>query len=153
MTSATIGLIMGGIIAGPVAQYLIRRHKLRSQATEADAGPRGGTRGADHQPRPRGRARRHLHAPSSPANGSSEHVQGCPITLPDLPVVHDARRRDPQPAALRRPAASTTAPAELISGVSLALFLVMTMMALNLVEVGALRRARSLRDPRSRRRS
>ena len=33
MTVATIGLIVGGIIAGPVAQYLITRYKLRSQAT------------------------------------------------------------------------------------------------------------------------
>src|SRR5688572_1032937 len=32
MTVATIGLILGGIIAGPVAQYLINRNKLGSQA-------------------------------------------------------------------------------------------------------------------------
>ena len=31
MTMATIGLILGGIIAGPVAQYLITRYKLRSK--------------------------------------------------------------------------------------------------------------------------
>ena len=38
MTVATIGLIVGGIIAGPVAQYLISRHKLRSEA-QTEAGP------------------------------------------------------------------------------------------------------------------
>src|SRR5688572_19344738 len=32
MTSATMGLIVGGIIAGPVAQYLIKRHNLQSRA-------------------------------------------------------------------------------------------------------------------------
>src|SRR5690606_23227564 len=35
MTVATIGLIVGGIIGGPIAQYLINRHKLRSSAEEA----------------------------------------------------------------------------------------------------------------------
>jgi ESS family glutamate:Na+ symporter len=32
MTVATIGLIAGGVIAGPVAQYLLSRYRLRSQA-------------------------------------------------------------------------------------------------------------------------
>jgi glutamate:Na+ symporter, ESS family len=36
MTVATIGLILGGIIAGPVAQHLLSRYKLRS-AVAADA--------------------------------------------------------------------------------------------------------------------
>ncbi|MFX5622755.1 sodium/glutamate symporter, partial [Acinetobacter baumannii] len=36
MTVATIGLIVGGIIAGPVAQYLISRDCLRSPG-EAEA--------------------------------------------------------------------------------------------------------------------
>ncbi|HUG57536.1 MAG TPA: sodium/glutamate symporter [Candidimonas sp.] len=35
MTIATIGLILGGIIGGPIAQYLINRYKLRSSAEEA----------------------------------------------------------------------------------------------------------------------
>ena len=132
MTSATIGLIMGGIIAGPVAQYLINKHKLRSQATEA------------------GEAREEARAPISnlgfvgalggifvalvAGQWLSDHVQGLPITLPTflwcmmlgvairnlLPFVglhFDDRASD------------------LISGVSLALFLVMTMMALNLIDV------------------
>ena len=34
MTVATIGLIVGGIIAGPVAQYLISRYRLRSQGED-----------------------------------------------------------------------------------------------------------------------
>src|SRR5262245_66620618 len=41
MTAATIGLIVGGIIAGPVAQYVINRHKLRSSVDEENA--------ADHE--------------------------------------------------------------------------------------------------------
>src|SRR5688572_11076345 len=37
MTVATIGLILGGIVAGPVAQYLIGRHNLRSAAVAGAA--------------------------------------------------------------------------------------------------------------------
>ncbi|HKY02357.1 MAG TPA: sodium/glutamate symporter, partial [Burkholderiales bacterium] len=41
MTVATVGLIVGGIITGPIAQYLIHRYKLRSdadaEATEEEA--------------------------------------------------------------------------------------------------------------------
>ncbi len=39
MTVATIGLIVGGIIAGPVAQYLINRYQLRSQALRQARNP------------------------------------------------------------------------------------------------------------------
>lgn len=35
MTVATVGLIVGGIIAGPVAQFLITRYRLRSAAEQA----------------------------------------------------------------------------------------------------------------------
>jgi ESS family glutamate:Na+ symporter len=35
MTAATLGLIAGGVVGGPVAQWLIRRHGLASSATVA----------------------------------------------------------------------------------------------------------------------
>ena len=37
MTMATIGLIAGGIVAGPVAQYLIKRHELSAPAPAGEA--------------------------------------------------------------------------------------------------------------------
>jgi ESS family glutamate:Na+ symporter len=37
MTVATMGLIIGGVIAGPVAQYVINRHKLRSSTADRNA--------------------------------------------------------------------------------------------------------------------
>ncbi|MGV3741739.1 MAG: sodium/glutamate symporter, partial [Burkholderiaceae bacterium] len=37
MTVATVGLVIGGIIAGPVTQYLITRYKLRSEAAQEAA--------------------------------------------------------------------------------------------------------------------
>ena len=43
MTSATLGLVIGGIIGGPVAQWLIRRHKLSaSTPASTDGGVVGG---------------------------------------------------------------------------------------------------------------
>jgi ESS family glutamate:Na+ symporter len=38
MTSATLGLVLGGIIGGPVAERLIRRHGLTATAQGGDAG-------------------------------------------------------------------------------------------------------------------
>ncbi len=133
MTSATIGLIMGGIIAGPVAQYLISRHKLRSQATEAE------------QAREEARAAPITNLGLVGALGGiftalvagqwlSEHVQGLPITLPTFlwcMMLGVAIRNLLPFVGLRLDDRAS----ELISGVSLALFLVMTMMALNLVQV------------------
>ena len=43
MTSATIGLILGGIVAGPVAQFLIKRHGLRSTAQDTSAASSDGS--------------------------------------------------------------------------------------------------------------
>lgn len=40
MTSATLGLVLGGVVGGPVAEWLMRRHKLRgSLDPQASAGP------------------------------------------------------------------------------------------------------------------
>lgn len=41
--SATLGLIMGGIVGGPMAQRLIERHQLKSAEPVLDAHPRGET--------------------------------------------------------------------------------------------------------------
>jgi len=38
MTAATIGLVLGGVVGGPVAQSVIRRFDLKSTATAEDAG-------------------------------------------------------------------------------------------------------------------
>ena len=133
MTSSTIGLILGGIVAGPVAQYLINKHKLRSQATEAD------------------QAREE--APAAPITNLgfvgalagiftalvagqwlADHVQGLPITLPTFlwcMMLGVAIRNLLPFVGLHFDDRAS----ELISGASLALFLVMTMMALNLVDV------------------
>ena len=134
MTAATIGLIVGGIIAGPVAQYLISKYKVRTGAAAGARLRRPGRsgdahyhRGGDRLPRRdirRGRG-------GQVAGGASPHRRHHDSLLS---LVHDHRRRHPQPRAVLRIRCDDRA-SDLISGVCLSLFLVMTMMALDLVDV------------------
>jgi ESS family glutamate:Na+ symporter len=137
MTVATIGLIVGGIIAGPVAQFLITRYKLRTGTGTPDAA----TRAADVQ------------APAAPittvgAIGAlagilaavvagqwlAARFSGGAITIPGFlwcMMVGVAIRNLAPFAGLRFDDRAS----ELISAICLSLFLVMTMMALDLIEV------------------
>jgi len=135
MTVATIGLIFGGVIGGPVAQYLIQRHKLRSQAAvDAGAGHEApqatlpittlGTIGALTGIFTAVVAGRWIAAEIPSGAITIPAFLWCMMLgvairnlVPFLGVRFDDRASD------------------LIAGVSLSLFLVMTMMALNLVEV------------------
>ena len=134
MTVATIGLVLGGIIAGPVAEYLITKYKLRSQAS-AGATP------ADEA------------APASPittvgtigalagilaavvgGQWLAARFSGGAITIPGFLwcMMLGVAIRNLVPFARIR---IDDRASDLIAGVCLSLFLVMTMMALNLVEV------------------
>lgn len=134
MTIATIGLILGGIIGGPIAQYLINRYKLRSSAEEA----------AD------------THAFEAPATSIStvsalgalagiftaliagqwlaNQFSGGAITIPAFLwcMLIGIAIRNLLPFAGFQ---FDDRAADLISNVCLSLFLVMTMMTLNLVDV------------------
>ena len=134
MTAATIGLIIGGIIGGPVAQYLISRHDLRSAAAQASTAAQReevaapvttlGMIGALAGILTAVVAGRWLAAIMPSGAITIPSFLWCMLAgvairnlLPFTPVRCDDRASD------------------LISGVSLSLFLVMTMMALDLVEV------------------
>jgi ESS family glutamate:Na+ symporter len=134
MTIPTLGLAVGGIIAGPVAQYLITRHNLRSQA---DAAARVEAAENDASPITT------LGVVSALAGILAAVVAGrwlasqfaeAPITLPAflwcMFVGVMIRNLVPFTGARFDDRAS-----DLISGVSLSLFLVMTMMTLDLIEV------------------
>jgi ESS family glutamate:Na+ symporter len=134
MTMATIGLIVGGIIAGPVAQYVIGKYKLRSSSA-AEAGT----------------AKQEAAAPAITTVGAigslagifaavvagqwlAGKFSGSAITLPAFlwcMMVGVAIRNLIPFAGLR----SDDRASDLISSICLSLFLVMTMMALDLVEV------------------
>ncbi|QJR14317.1 sodium/glutamate symporter [Usitatibacter palustris] len=132
MTSATFGLILGGIAAGPVAQYLISKHKLKSEAkaggelqATANTPPIStlGTIGAFMG----------IVAAVIAGQWLGQNVK-LPITIPSFlwcMVIGVAIRNLVPFAGLKLDDRAS----DLISGVSLSLFLVMTMMALNLVEV------------------
>jgi ESS family glutamate:Na+ symporter len=134
MTVATIGLILGGVIAGPVAQYLIDRHKLGSQAgTQAAAGDRA------EQAVPISTvgmigALAGIFAAVAAGRWLAAKFSGGAITIPGFlwcMMIGVAIRNLAPFAGIRFDDRAS----DLIAGVCLSLFLVMTMMALNLVEV------------------
>jgi len=133
MTVATIGLIFGGIIAGPVAQYLINRYNLRSQVTAEEKvdkveqavsistiGMIGALAG--------------ILAAVVAGRWLATKFSGGTITIPAFlwcMLLGVAIRNLVPFTGLRMDDRAS----DLISGVCLGLFLVMTMMALNLIEV------------------
>jgi ESS family glutamate:Na+ symporter len=133
MTVATIGLILGGIVAGPVAQHLLGRYKLRSEAAAGAAERReesaepittvgmiGSLAG--------------IFAAVVAGQWLAGKVSGGSITVPAFLwcMLVGVAIRNLLPFARIR---TDDRAADLVSGVCLSLFLVMTMMALNLVEV------------------
>jgi ESS family glutamate:Na+ symporter len=133
MTVATVGLILGGIVAGPVAQYLLARYKLRSEASAEAAQEReeaaqpittvgmiGSLAG--------------IFAAVVAGQWLAGKFSGGSITVPAFLwcMLVGVAIRNLLPFA--RIQADDRA-ADLVAGVCLSLFLVMTMMALNLVEV------------------
>jgi ESS family glutamate:Na+ symporter len=132
MTVATTGLIVGGIIAGPVAQYLINRHKLRGDAAaknaaEDQAASPISTVGAVG-------ALAGIFAAVIAGRWLAAKFAGAPVTLPAFLwcMIVGVAIRNLLPFARIR---SDDRAADLIAGVCLSLFLVMTMMALDVVEV------------------
>ena len=134
MTVATIGLILGGIIGGPVAEFLIRRHSLHSKASgettpsaEAKPAPPIGTVGMVG-------ALGGILVAVTAGQWLAAKVSGGPITIPTFLwcMVLGVAIRNLLPFAGFR---MDDRASDLLSSVCLSLFLVQTMMALNLVEV------------------
>ncbi|MGH8642282.1 MAG: sodium/glutamate symporter, partial [Burkholderiales bacterium] len=134
MTAATIGLIVGGIIAGPVAQYLISKFKVRTGAA-AGAGPAGqaeavtpittvGVIGSLAG----------IFAAVMAGKWLAAQIPSGAITIPSFLwcMIAGVAIRNLVPFTGIR---CDDRASDLISGVCLSLFLVMTMMALDLVEV------------------
>jgi ESS family glutamate:Na+ symporter len=139
MTVATMGLIVGGVIAGPVAHYLIKRHDLRPSGKAApQARPQNGADPATAE-----RTLSTVGAIGALAGILAAVVAGqwlasrfadIPVTIPAFlwcMVLGVAIRNLLPFSGLRLDDRAS----ELISTICLSLFLVLTMMALNLVEV------------------
>ena len=133
MTIATIGLILGGIIAGPVAQYLITRYNLRSQAQTEAATARVETATPITTLGVIG-ALAGIFTAVVAGQWLGTKLSGGTITVPSFlwcMMIGVAIRNLVPFAGIRIDDRAS----DLISGVCLSLFLVMTMMALDLVEV------------------
>ncbi|MCW5604429.1 MAG: sodium/glutamate symporter [Burkholderiales bacterium] len=135
MTVATIGLILGGILAGPVAQYLIGRNRLRSQAaTKAETGAAVERRAASIDTLGMIGALAGILTAVAAGRWLAAEFSGGAITIPGFLwcMILGVVIRNMAPVARIR---FDDRASDLVSGVCLSLFLVMTMMALNLVEV------------------
>jgi ESS family glutamate:Na+ symporter len=135
MTVATMGLVVGGIIVGPVAQYLISRHGLRSTASVAEAQGEAGVEAKD--PIDTVGVLLALAGILAAVLGGqwlASKLSGGTITIPGFLwcMMLGIAIRNLGPFA--RVSFDDRA-SDLLSGVCLSLFLVMTMMALDLIEV------------------
>lgn len=135
MTVATIGLVIGGIIAGPVAQYLIARNGLRSEAAQEAAAE--GERVEVERITTVGvvGALAGMLIAVVAGRWLATRFSGGALTIPAFLwcMLLGVAIRNIGPFLRLR---FDDRASDLISGVCLSLFLVMTMMALDLVEVG-----------------
>jgi ESS family glutamate:Na+ symporter len=134
MTAATIGLIAGGIIGGPVAQHLITRYRLRSAAKDAGAKVDEAHAAAPITTLGTIGALTGIFAAVLAGSWIAGRLPGGTITIPAFlwcMMIGVAIRNLVPFVGLRFDDRAS----DLIAGVCLSLFLVMTMMALNLVEV------------------
>jgi ESS family glutamate:Na+ symporter len=133
MTVATIGLILGGIVAGPVAQYLINKHNLRSEAA-ADARENKVEQAMPISTVGMIGAFAGIFAAVVAGRWLAAKFAGGAITLPGFlwcMIIGVAIRNIVPFTGVKLDDRAS----DLIAGVCLSLFLVMTMMALNVVEV------------------
>lgn len=134
MTVATMGLIIGGIIAGPVAQFLISRYDLRSEAAQ-DAVAEGERKEPDHVTTVGAiGALAGMLAAVVAGRWLAGQFSGGAITVPAFLwcMLLGVLIRNVGPFLRLE---FDDRGSELISTICLSLFLVMTMMALDLVEV------------------
>jgi ESS family glutamate:Na+ symporter len=134
MTVATIGLIVGGLIGGPIAQFLIKRYKLRSSAEEAAETHEFQEPAAPIDTLSALTALAGIFTALIAGQWLANHFSGGSVTIPAFlwcMLIGIAIRNLLPFAGVRFDDRAS----ELIANVSLSLFLVMTMMTLNLVEV------------------
>jgi ESS family glutamate:Na+ symporter len=140
MTAATLGLVLGGIIGGPVAEWLVRRHKLAGGKAAAQTAAPGDEPAVSEPGEPAINVTAFVGALAAgivallAGQALGELFEGGIITLPSFLwclIVGLIIRNGGQLIGLRL----HNGAADLIGSVSLSLFLAWTMMALDLVSV------------------
>jgi ESS family glutamate:Na+ symporter len=134
MTVATIGLIIGGIIGGPVAERLICRYNLRGSSADATASAIEDAGAAPLTTVGTVGALAGIFAAVIAGRWLAEKFGGGAVTIPSFLwcMMIGVAIRNLAPFARIR---FDDRASDLISGVCLSLFLVMTMTALDLIEV------------------
>ena len=134
MTVATIGLIAGGVIGGPVAQYLINRHRLRSEAAAGVTAAEAREAASPITTLSTIGALAGILAAVVAGQWLAARFSGGALTIPSFLwcMLLGVAIRNLLPVARVR---CDDRASDLIAGVCLSLFLVMTMMTLDLVEV------------------
>lgn len=131
MTSATVGLILGGVIAGPVAQFLITRHRLLAASSGVGESAEASVRPVSAD----GLLLSLAGVLLAVIGGQwiTGLTAGLPLTIPSFLwcMVIGVALRNIMPLANWR---FEDRASQLVSAVTLALFLVMTMMTLDLVK-------------------
>src|SRR5690606_13893209 len=131
MTIATVGLIVGGLIGGPIAQFLINRHNLRSSAEASTASHEFAETPAPISTTAVLGTLAGIFAALLAGQWLADQFSGSAITIPAFlwcMLIGIALRNLLPFAGLR----FDDRAADLIANVCLSLFLVMTMMTLNL---------------------
>jgi len=134
MTSATIGLMIGGVIGGPVAGSLMQRIKGSVRATTESGGVVGGPETSPVTTRTLTIALAAALTAVLAGEAVAGRLEGSAVTIPSFLwclLVGLVLRNAMAPVGLRLP----DAPAELVGSFCLSLFLVWTMMTLDLASV------------------
>ncbi|HUH86436.1 MAG TPA: sodium/glutamate symporter [Pusillimonas sp.] len=134
MTLATVGLIVGGIVGGPVAQFLIKRHRLRSEAESASEEHVFRETPAPISTNSAIAALAGVIAAVIGGQWLADQFADSPVTVPAFLwcMILGIAIRNLLPLAKVQ---FDDRPADIVSNVSLSLFLVMTMMTLDLIDV------------------
>ncbi len=139
MACATAGLVLGSVLGGPLAEYLVRRHRLSPHA--AATAPEVSDVGSDSDAITAQSVLNTLFAIlASLAGGKllARAVQGTGLILPDFLFCLLLGVAIRNAATVIRPLRISNATVDLLGAVSLSLFLVMALMGMRLVDLVSL---------------
>ena len=139
MACATSGLVLGSLLGGPIAQFLVKRYKLSAAPVVRRGARCRGRRAArrDHRAVDDDHA---LPDPGVPRRRQDDRPRraGHRIHPARLPVLPAAGRGHPQRRHAVQDVASAPPRSIWLGGVSLSLFLVMALMGMRLIDLASL---------------
>jgi ESS family glutamate:Na+ symporter len=138
MACATAGLVLGSVLGGPLAEYLVRRYQLTPAATPATAVDAADEEGDAITVTSTLNALFAIMASLALGKLLARLVQGTGVILPDFLFCLLLGVLIRNGAALFKRTGVSGATVDLLGGVSLSLFLVMALMGMRLVDLVSL---------------